>query len=103
VGLRRRRRGGRLRSGGGRAVGLGAKLSQLAEKLLNGVPGTVVDEKVDLIDNKTNKKPEDNVNYRIWVIQVTIWVIIVTLSKIVVFFFEVVYYRPIVSFGEDAL
>ena len=65
--------------------------------------GVYVDEKVDLIDNAQSKKPEDNVNYRIWVLQVTIWVIIVTLSKIVVFFFEVVYYRPIVSFGEDAL
>lgn len=62
-----------------------------------------VDEKVDLIDKKSDEKPEDNVNYKIWVIQVTIWVIIVALSKIIVFFFEVTHHRPIVQFGDTLL
>ena len=61
-----------------------------------------MDEKVDLVD-KDRKDTDNQINYRIWIVQMCIWTMIVFLSKIIIFFFEVMYHKPIIKLGNFLL
>ena len=61
-----------------------------------------MDEKVDLVD-KDRKDTDNQINYRIWIVQMCIWTMIVFLSKIIKFFFEVMYHKPIIKLGNFLL
>ena len=64
--------------------------------------GVYMDEKVDLVD-KDRKDTDNQINYRIWIVQMCIWTMIVFLSKIIIFFFEVMYHKPIIKLGNFLL
>ena len=77
---------------------------KLEQELKSGV---YVSENVDLTqggdpnDPKSKKLPnlDGSLNFRIWCIQFVVWCMIITLSKVIVFFFEVIWYKPIVKVG----
>ena len=64
--------------------------------------GVYMDEKVDLVD-KDRKDTDNQINYRIWIVQMCVWTMIVFLSKIIIFFFEVMYHKPIIKLGNFLL